>query len=359
MLPKVSSCLPGLFLLALLAGCTGNDEAPSAGKPQVHLFTVGEDQVAAERNFAGRVDAVSSVDIAFEVPGRLLELPARQGELVPRGELLAALDPADYELALREAEVADRQARRDLTRGKQLRAGNHLSQSDLEQLQIAAENTALGLTSAQRNLNHTRLQAPFDALVSRRLQERFTTVQAMEPVLRVQDVSELRIHISVPELFMRRFTGQPGDYRVSLVLDNALIAEQANGVPLELAYREHSTEADPVTQTYQVTFGLPRPEHIQLLPGMTLAVRVTQLSASENQRWWIPIAALDTSNPDQLSVWRYDPDSGQVSRQSVSVGSLRNNQAEIIEGLRAGDQLVAAGIRQLTEGQVVEPFAGY
>ncbi|TVP93430.1 MAG: efflux RND transporter periplasmic adaptor subunit, partial [Pseudomonadaceae bacterium] len=348
-----------LALLGLLGACSNGEEPSNNGAVQVHLFTVGEDQAANERNFAGRVDAVSTVDMAFEVPGRLLELPARQGELVPQGGLLAALDPADYELALSEAQIADRQAKRDLERGKQLRAGNHLSQSDLEQLQIAADNATLGLTSAQRNLNHSRLQAPFDALVSRRLVERFTTVQAMEPVLRVQDVSELRIHISVPELFMRRFTGQPGDYRVSLVLDSALIAEPANGVPLELAYREHSTEADPVTQTYQVTFGLPRPEHIQLLPGMTLAVRVTQLSASDSQRWWIPVAALDTSNADQFSVWRYDPDSGDVSRQSVSVGSLRNNQAEITEGLQAGDQVVAAGIRQLSEGQAVEPFAGY
>lgn len=96
-----------LWLVAsvlLLQGCS-KDEPQQAEQPAplVQLYEVGADTQITARRFVARVDALSTVDLSFQVSGRINQLVDKQGIVVPEGELLAALEPQDYELALRQA----------------------------------------------------------------------------------------------------------------------------------------------------------------------------------------------------------------------------------------------------------------
>lgn len=343
-----------LLLAALLTGCSEQEAAEQTTQESlpVHLLMVNHDARTSSRNFVGQVDAVSTVDLAFQVGGRLTELPVQPGQILPAGQLLAALDPADYQSALDQAEVAWQQAERNLERGRQLQPQNFVSRSDMDQLETAHENARLGLENARRNLGYTRLEAPFDALITRRLVERFATVAAGTPILRIQNVSELRVHIQAPEHLIRDMSGSPDQYLIQALLGNG------SDRHYQLSYREHATEVDPATQTYRITLGMPRPQDVNLLPGMSLTVRVQQRDESQ-AAFWIPLSALDTSTPGQFRVWRYNPESSAVEQQQVEVGAFRQNQVQVLSGLNPGSQIVTAGLHQLQPGKRVHPFNGY
>lgn len=349
--PKIGSLIITLMVCLQLTACS--EPAVVQAEPPivtVKLHTVNGDEHASSRHFVGRIDAVSTVDLAFQVGGRVIELPVQQGQVIPAGEVLAQLDPADYQLALQQAEVQLTQARRDLERAKPLREQGILTPSAFDQLQTNYEIANVALQNAQRNMEYTRLNAPFDALVTRRLIERFSSVAAGTPILRVQNVSELRVHINVPEQIMR-LVQDTNDYAVFVNFAN----DSHEQYPL--AYREHATEVDPLTQTYQVSFAMPRLETVNLLPGMTVNVVTEKRLALDTAL--IPVSALDTSMPDQFSVWLYRPQSQTVEKVAVQVGTVRDQQIEILSGLSRGDQVVSAGIYHLQQGQRVQPFDKY
>lgn len=336
----------------LLVGCgqAPQGEATPPSIMAVRLHTVADTSPSVSRHFVGRVDAVSTVDLAFQVSGRLIDLPVQQGEIIPRGELLAALDPTDYDLALREAEVQWRQAQSEYDRSRLLLDQGHLSSSAFERIQTKFDSATVSRQKAQQNLQYTRLLAPFDALITRRLAEQYSTIQAGMPLVRVQDVTELRVNINVPEQMMRtRNASSIHEYRITAHLSEHDSAEYP------LTYREHATEVDPVTQTYLVSFGLQRPPQLNLLPGMTISVHVARKQPLEGDIL-IPIAALDTSVPEQFRVWRYDPSTQTVAPLPVQVGTFQNGSVRVTQGLMSGDQIVAAGIHLLRSGQQVRPF---
>jgi RND family efflux transporter MFP subunit len=345
----------GLLLTGLLVGCSPSEAqtGQAASLTSVRVETLGELAPSVNRRFVGRVDAVSSVDLSFQVGGRLTELPVQQGRLLPKGSLLAALDPADYQLALSQAEVQLAQARRDLERKRSLLENNSVPRAVVEEAEDQLRLAQLNVESAGRNLSYTRIEAPYDLLVTRRLVDRFVNLQAGTPVVRVQDVTEYRVHISVPEDLVR-LVSNPDQVRAELLLPGN---EQQR---LLLEYREHATEPDQVVQTYQVTYGFQRPEGLNLLPGMTATVLVTagpQLLARDQLD--IPVAALSSTPDGRHFVWIFDPESGEVRRRQIQVGDVSGERVAVHSGLLAGEQIITAGTSRLREGMRVRPFSQF
>ncbi|WP_111655472.1 efflux RND transporter periplasmic adaptor subunit [Isoalcanivorax indicus] len=339
--------------LFLLSGCGDTPpEDDDAGLRPVRVMTVGGDVGLTSRRFVGRVDAVSTVDLSFQVGGRIAELPVQQGSVVQAGGLIAALDPTDYRLAVREAEVQREQARRDLDRQRTLLERGTVSPAAFDQAKTQYDLADVALDNARRNLSYTRISAPFDALVTRRLVDRHTNVQPNTTVVRVQDVTELRVHINVPEHLVRISSE-------ASLFDVSAFFSQHPDRPFKLEYREHETEPDAVTQTYQVSFGMPRPEDFNVLPGMTVTVEIRTRGAHADTSFQIPVGALDMTADGEFRVWIYDEESRAVSPRAVKVGLLGLDQATIIDGLDAGDTLVTAGTVFLRDGMRVRPFEKY
>jgi len=75
---------------------------------------------AQSRSFAGTVEALRTVDLAFQVSGQLLELPVVAGQLISMGTLIALLDVTDFELARDRAQASYDLARTERDRAEAL-----------------------------------------------------------------------------------------------------------------------------------------------------------------------------------------------------------------------------------------------
>ncbi|NIC04229.1 efflux RND transporter periplasmic adaptor subunit [Billgrantia bachuensis] len=345
---------PAMMLLALvvlaLAGCDRNqaeEDEPSARV--VKLIEVGEHSLVPSRRFVGRVEAVRTVDLSFRVGGQLVEMPPRQGELIPEGETIARLDPTDYELAVRRAEAEYQLARREMERTRQLLETNSISQSSFDEVRTQYELAEVQRDSARQDLSYTIINAPFDALVTRRLVENHSNVPPNTAIVRVQDVTELRVKINVPETLIRHVT-DPERFEV----EAELLSLPGQRFPLE--YREHVTEPDEVAQTYEVDFAIVDPANVGAMPGMTASVAVSLVDAVEHGALSIPVAALDKDNEGDFRVWVYRSDDERVEPRSVLVGEIQGETVPVLAGLQPGEKIVAAGAHLLHEGASVRPM---
>ena len=341
------------LLIVLLVRCgsdNGNQQIESL-RP-VKLYQVGESNLLAVRHFVGRVDAVSTVDLSFQVGGRIIDLPVQQGSIQRAGSLIAALDPADYQLAVREAELQLEQANRDLERARSLFERGSVSQASLDQAQTDHNLRKVALDTARRNLAYTRITAPFDALVTRRLVDPFTNVQPNMQIVRVQNVEEFRVHISVPENLM-------GAMDQAASISAEAVFQSRPDQPVPLVYREHETEPDAVAQTYRVTFGMPRSEEFNVLPGMTVTMRLRAATPDEVAFFGIPPSAVDSNEQGVFRVWVYQPESGSVTPRAVKMLGLNEEGQALVAGLAGDEQIVSAGLHLLHDGMRVLPFEGF
>ncbi len=310
--------------------------------------------------FAARTEAVQTVDLSFRVQGLLQAMPVHEGGFVNQGTLIARLDPDTYERRVRQAKVNLTSAEQDFNRKQQLVGQNAVPRQAFDDARNALDLAEVELEQARQDLAYTTLRAPFDAIVSRRLLDTYTNVSAGQPVVRLQDVSELRVTADIPEYLVAR-TRDEDAVKVEAVFP--FLADRT----FPLAFREISTEANDVAQTYHIAFGMPRPEDVNILPGMTATIRArVRPETPVEGAVTVPPGALVPDRPgrpagDALDargffVWVVTGDDGALQRRPVTVRQLTNTAALLDAGLEPGERVVTAGVHALREGMRVRPM---
>jgi len=341
-----------LILLSQLSACNNNIETPKQAIRTVRLETVSAQDTLIQRRFVGRIDAVSTVDLSFQVSGHLIELPAQEGRVIAKGELIAALDENDYQLLVQQTEAQHQQNKLDVIRKRNLFKSGSLPKAMLDQAETAYKLSKVDLETAQRNLSYTRIIAPFDALISQRLIDNFTNVAVHQSIVRVQELTELRVGINIPEN-MVKLLDQPANFKAEAVF------KQRPQQRFPLSYREHITEAGSMAQTYEVIFGLSRENNRHVLPGMTVAVIITKKQEAKISQIAIPVSALDYDEQGAPRVWVFDPKTKTVSSRKVTLGTIKKHKIPVISGLKIGEQIVTAGAHLLREEMKVRRFISF
>lgn len=339
-----------LVILLCLAGCA--DREPPEPEQQhirpARLMTVAARDEARRYEYTARIEARQSIDLSFEVGGPLKEVSVREGETVPAGTLVAALDAKQFELAVREASVQLKLAEQDLARKLRVLEQNGIAKSQVEDAQSNFELQQVRLSQARERLADTRISAPFEAYVSRRYLDEGVNVRAGDPIVRLHDLTELQVVMSVPESLVATVTAEQV---LSASATFSFIPDQA----FEITYFENRGEAESLAQTYEVSFLMENPAGWNILPGMT-ASAVVQLSERGSTNIAVPASALVPTAQNQLSVWVYQPESGLVERRLVTVDVPQVDGVPVVSGLQPGEQIVIAGASQLQDGMRVRPL---
>lgn len=338
-------------LVALLATpIWAQDGTPESRRP-VKLMTVGSSETGLTRQFFGHVVARQTVDLAFQVGGQIAGFPVLEGATVPKGELVARLDPEPFELALEQAKLRKAQADRDLERLSQL-SRSAVSQASQDDAGTAAELAAVAVRDAERALSKATLTAPFDALVAERLVANFSTVAAGTPVVRLHDMSELRVEVDVPEILFQR-AGRDPDVDIS-----ARFPGHDERYRLEI--REFSADTTSVGQTFKLTLAFDSDAAPLVLPGSSVTVSAELKGSAEGLP--VPTAALVPAPDGAVSVMVYSKTGeagGRVEARPVEVEVADDGGFLVTGGLEAGEEIVAAGATALEDGQDVRRFTGF
>lgn len=347
------------FVAVTLAGC--GEEVVVEREPvvrPVQTMVVGGEGVQ-RLSFPGSVQASDRAELSFRVAGPLIELPVNAGDLIPRGQLLARLDPRDFEIAVAEARASLVKAEADYARFKNLYERNAVPLAELEIRLAQRDVAAANYDQAQANLRDTRLLAPFNGRVGRKYVENFEDVLAREPILTLHHVDIVEIVIDAPESIMATLGDADGRRFTASFFS-------APGIEFDLRMTEATAEADPQTQTFQVTFSMPQPEEFRVLPGMTAEVNVYAgsevnvyagspgdgIDAAEG--FLIPAEAVFASESGESRVWVVDTSNLTVHQREVEVGRVTGeNSIRILQGLERGETIAVAAVHQLQDGSTI------
>jgi len=365
------SAVGALAALTLLtvAGCgTESTEQTAEVARPAKIFTVRAPGEGAPRVFPGQVQAAQRVPLAFRVAGPVVDLAVSKGQRVKEGELLARVDPRDYQVQVKdlEAQLAEKRAQllqstEEYQRVRGLFQHDNASKSDFDRARAEMDvgeaqlaSTEQALQASRLALSDTELRAPFDGVVADRLVDAHQVLNAGQPVVLFQDMHDLEVLIDVPEREVTALTGKAP--RAIVVRFGAF-----PGLEFPARVKEFATEADRQTQTFPVTLNLNRVPQAQLLPGMTAAVSWHTADVNGDGHglaFVVPLASVVTDSAGQSFVWRVAPNTSRVSRVVVTTGALTDNGMEVLEGLDVGDRILAAGANFVTDGQLVRPLQG-
>ncbi|MGL5696159.1 MAG: efflux RND transporter periplasmic adaptor subunit, partial [Plesiomonas shigelloides] len=209
---KLRIALPLITLTLLLQGCKPDAEAPQVpvSRP-VKLYTIAT-ETHNTATLPGRLEAGQRAELAFEVAGRLVQLPAQEGQAIKAGQVLAQLDNRDFASKVRSADAEYQRAHADYQRGQTLFNGKQaISRAELEKLRTQSAVAKSALEQARKALRDTQITAPFNGIVSRVLVNNHENINAKQPVVIVQDVSyfEIRLHVTERNLLERHDRNTP------------------------------------------------------------------------------------------------------------------------------------------------------
>lgn len=345
----------GLFVLAVLAGCEGPPPEPPPAVRPVKIFTVGAVEAGNARDYPGTVRAAQNAEMAFEVAGRITEFLVKEGQRVAQGDVLAKLDPRDYQAELDKQNAHLRKAQADLQRSRNIfrQDAGAISEDQIESDQRAVGVAKANVAQAQKAVEDTQLVAPFAGLMARKLVEDFQNVKAKEPVLVLQDLSHLEIEVSIPE---RDMVGGQTDRSVDELTETVRPRVQVSAIPdreFPARLKEIATTADLTTRTFQVKLIFEPPGDVTVLPGMTAKVIA---DAPDRGGVLIPANAARADAGGKPYVWLLDPAAMTVSRRPVELGSLTGGNVEVVSGLQDGEEIAISGVRQLQEGMRVRRY---
>jgi multidrug efflux system membrane fusion protein len=356
------------LLFFLLTSC-GKKEEPVAQEEVVRpvkVMTVTSSRDAFARKYPGKVRAHKRVDLAFQVDGTLIELPIEEGQNAKAGDLLARVDPKDFQTSLRNAEgqlakakaaleLAQREYERVLNIKKQdpgAISGSMVDQrrEGVDRARAEIDSLKAAVDAAKDQLSYTYLRAPFSGVIAKRHVDNFQEVRAKQPIVSLDDTDKVEILVDVPEIVVANIR----DERTGKIFAEFAAAP---GKKYELSIKEYATRADPLTQTYQVTLQMPQPGDLNVLPGMTATVVVTAgEEAVGGSQFIVPAIAVFSDEAGAAHVWVVDKEKMTVHKRKVKTGDLTGTESiEIVDGLQTDEMIAVAGVTKLREGMKIKP----
>ncbi len=208
-----------IAVLVVGGGAVAYQQQKNKEKPatQVTVETAARRQLVATVSAEGKIDPVTQVKVSAEIPGRIIKLAVKEGDMVQQGDFLVELDPEIYisaldaaKSALKSAQASKLKADADYKRVSELVARGMSSQADLDAMLAAAQLAEADLERAQanerqsrENMSKTRLSAPMSGTISvlnKEVGELTLGSQFQEDViLIVADLSKMEVKANVDE----------------------------------------------------------------------------------------------------------------------------------------------------------------
>lgn len=335
-----------LSLSTLLTGCNKAISEPAEPliKP-VKLLAVKDLTVDDSDAFLARIDATYRAQLSFQVSGEVEKLLVRMGQGVEKGEVLATLDPKDLQLALDAAQAQYALAKTQWERAKSLYSKKLISTDSYDQKETQYKAALASFEQAKTDLSYTKIQAPFDGVVSYTYVKPFQVVGEKQEILNLIDNTTLDVSFTLPVSYAES---------VSLsALKNAemwvtMDSEPSKRIPGK--FKEISTQPNIDTNSYEAIVTITRPTDRNLLTGMTGQVHIAKQNKSNAMT--LPTSAWVNKQESQGEVWVMDSSTQQVSKVTLSL----NESGAIESGLDNNDYVVIAGVERLVEGQVVKAW---
>ncbi|MCC8154357.1 MAG: efflux RND transporter periplasmic adaptor subunit [Tannerellaceae bacterium] len=334
-----------IFLTALWLVFTGclSEKQETIPVKSVKTDTVQVYGALPSVTFPGKIIAASDLNIAFRVSGPILNMHVEVGSFVRKGQVLAEIDPRDYETQLAATRAEYQQIKNESERIRQLYEKQSVAPNEYDKALYGLQQITAKYEAHQHALADTRLTAPCDGYIQKRLFEPGETVSAGLPVLSMVSAGIAEVEINIPSTdYIRRDQFDSYTCRFEIFPDKEF--------PLELIGITHKANQ---SQLYTMCFRLAGEDKNKPRPGMTTMVTI-QYKPTDTETVSIPLNAVFEAE-NTTCVWIYEEGTGSVKSRTVKITEILANGVVVVSsGLKPGEVIVSAGVHSLKEGDSVK-----
>lgn len=303
---------------------------------------------AMQKMYTGVVEAEEYSKLAFKLSGPLIEMNVDAGQKVKKGEIIAVVDPLDYNLQFEANKAAYITAKSQLERNKKLLSMQAISKQDYEIAEANYVKAKSAFETSQNTLTDTKLKAPFDGFVEEKYVENYQKVQPGESIIKLVNPDKLEVSFILPETNVRltrekmrvavEFDTYKGKWFTARVKEFVDASPDGSGIPVRLAIVDSAFNRDKYN----------------IYPGFSCKV-ILSIDNVSGEGYSVPLSAVfEDLATGETSVWLYNSITGTVKRQKVETEQLfGTDRVQINAGLKADDVIVVAGVNYITENQKV------
>jgi multidrug efflux pump subunit AcrA (membrane-fusion protein) len=380
-----------------LSGCARQGASANRAQPDpiaVRIAAPKHVRVPAEVLVSGTVETPSApTSVGFLVSGKVIRVGPREGDFVKAGEVLAVIDPADFQFAV-EAAVAQsalaraqnekasvsarpevvEQARANLSqaedeflRMKTLYEKKSLAPNDFKKYETtyanaqqqygqakegaqledkAAAKAALEQAEAaeriaRKRLSDSTLVAPISGFVSKRNIEQGAVASPDTAVFTLVELDPVEIQVGIPET----------DIRLIHRGQKAIVTASAfPGMSFPGQVHLVNISAEPQTRTYMARIRVPNRE-ARLLVGMITEARI--VGDGQIDVLTLPGTSIARDPQGATQVYVYFPNQKKVYARRVVTAGITGQDIQIVDGIKDTDWIVVAGQQLVREGSMV------
>ncbi|HAS6637662.1 multidrug efflux RND transporter periplasmic adaptor subunit VmeA [Vibrio parahaemolyticus] len=355
-----------------MAGCQPSQEGTEQGggaapATEVNVLTVEPVRQALTVELPGRSRAFKEAEVRPQVTGIISERNFVEGGVVEKGQSLYQIDDSSFQADLlsAEAELIRAKASEESTfatvkRYRALITKKSISQQDLDEAEAAYKEAKAQVLVAKAKINtakihltYTRVKAPISgvisksnvtagALVTANQADKLTTIQQLDPInvdIVQSSAQLLRLKAALSQGHMQ----EDQSAQVALTLEDGSTYEHKG----TMKFTEVNVDESTGSVTLRAEF--PNPDGL-LLPGMF--VRATVITGVDPSAILIPQNTVTRDATGKASVMTVSADN-TVAITPVITAEVIDNQWRIIDGLKAGDQVITAGLQKVRPGSPV------
>lgn len=343
-----------LVMMIFMMACSGSDEesgdeqaqnsrgrrpgmssvARASASIPVEVKTVVRGNIAATLLTYTSLEAERHVDVVSRTQGLVKTIFVEEGDTVEGGEPLAQLDTAALELTLKERQVNMNSLASNYKRAQELQGKEFLSSQEFEQTKFQYEAAQTQYESAKLQLAYATIRSPFAGMITDRLVDVGSLVNANDVIFRTADLNPLLARIFVPEKDIGHV--KPGQtVRINVEGSN----QTHTGEVVRI-----SPVVDPQSGTVKVTVEI-KDRKSNLRPGMFTTVNLV-IAIHENVLQVEKKTLVAEAEGSYVFLFK----EGTAEKRLLNIGISEGDYVEVLAGLSEGDSIVTVGQEGLRNG---------
>ena len=298
-----------------------------------------QDSYNTIQRFPGKILPLNYSKLAFEVPGKIADVKIDIGDAVKKNEILAALDPAEMQANLNQAQARFDLAEQALKRFKDLKSKGFISNQELDRA-----NSEFLIAKAQVDLYSVKLEqtfirAPFDGYIQNRFLDSGTVISPGAPILEIIDSTVVEAHVSVPSNVIEGL--KEGEFY------NFLIDGKIFSAKLKRFTKMSNQGSDNRLCIFEFnTF---------ISPGSISYLQLNQQKLATGA--WVPLKSLSQGTQGLWNLYTVSKDNNdqfKVAKEIVELIYVEGDNAYISGTISTGDMGVAGGAEKVIENEILK-----
>lgn len=340
-----------VVVLAVRLFAGGEDASYTVPPPAVTVAYPVRGTMTESLTLNGHVEARSMIPVVPLVSGTILDYPARAGESVAAGELLAQIDPEPFRQQMLQAQAAYTGYESSFRRVEGLYQAGAATQQEYDTLKSQRDAAKAQYDLAVLQLGYASVSSPVAGTILAAPLSVGSVAAAPQPVAVVADLSDLVVRLDVPEKYFSLFAQNRHQLR-------AIVMRPESGAVVEAVVDTMAPYIDGASKTFETVFKLDPAATEDFSPGMFGRVEV--VFASHQEVALLPVTALTKDG----GLYRLEATEGESlasEGRTPGVASLvrldsplRDSQWIVVPEEYSQEAFVVAGQGSLLSGQSVE-----